>query len=344
MKKVFLVLLSWIILGSSTVNALKMNTLYEGIIPVKTQSSEERSIATQKALMEVLIKVSGNDQIIRNPKIRSRLMTANNLVQEYGYEYPKIPNAENRYVLHLRFDKSGVNQWLRDASAPIWGQNRSPIFAWIVSQKPDMIKIIQNDFNPWQTILLENAARRGIPLMLPEKNPLDVLPTDIMNMSVDKLMQASKRYNTVLIGYIQQNPDNTETSQWKLISGKESWDFSFSGNSEKEVLTKAIDQTVNTLSGKFGIVTTNAIQKNIGLRVLGISEQTDFTKLIRYLSRLTPVASVGISKISGNEILLNVSLRSTEASFTEAIALGQRLLPITIDFNAEPLIYQWNPS
>lgn len=345
MKKVFLIILSWaMLLASGTVNAQKISNLYEGNIPVKNQSPEERSIATQKALLEVFVKVSGNNQITRNPKIRGRMLAANNLVQEYGYEYPKIQDADNKYLLHLRFDKNGVNQWLRDASASIWGQNRPQVFAWIVTQKPDMIQIIQNDQNPLQVILEENAKRRGIPLILPQKNPQDILPTDIMSMSVDKLVHASRRNSAVLIGYIQQNSDNSQTAQWKLISGKDSWDFDFAGANEQEVLTKAIDQTANTLAGRYGIVTTNTIQKNIALRVLGISEHNDFAKLIRYLSRLTPVASVGISKISGNEILLSVNLRSTAASFTQAIALGQKLLPVAINFNAEPLIYQWNPS
>ncbi|HEX2549905.1 MAG TPA: DUF2066 domain-containing protein, partial [Gammaproteobacteria bacterium] len=278
-----------------------------------------------------------------NPRIQSRLLTANNLLQEYAYEYSKNQDAENRYLLQLHFDKRAVNQWLRDVSAPIWGQNRPPVFAWIVSEKPNMIQIILNTDPSIPTTLRENASRRGIPLFFPAKNPPNILPTVIMSMSVNKIISATKRYNNVLIGYIQEN-SNGYSTQWKLVSGKDTWDFNVAGATEKEILEKVMDQAANALAGKFAVITTNNIQKNIELRVVGISEQTDFAKLIRYLSRLTPVASVSIGKIDGDEILLNVSLRSTEASFTQAISLSQKLLPVAVMESTEPLIYQWNPS
>lgn len=349
MKKGLLcIFISILLLSAGNVFAVKVETLYEGIVPVKSQSSEERYMATQKALAEVLIKVSGNSQIINNPRIKSRLITANHLVQEFGYDYPRDQNSENRYLLRTRFDKSGVNQWLRDASAPIWGQNRPQVLTWIAIEKPGNTEAILSESDTVQTLLQENAKRRGIPLRIPTKEIKDrnrIHPEDIINMETAKLMDASKRYanSALLIGHMVQN-DTGFTTQWKLIAGADAWDFNFAGTNEDAVISQLMDQVANTLAGRYAVVTTNNIQKNIALRVVGISLQSDFAKLIRYLSRLTPVASVGISRIAGNEIMLNVSLRSTQAAFTQAISLSQKLLPVASDLTSDPLIYKWNPT
>jgi hypothetical protein len=348
MKKAFHITLIILWLGmSGSVFAVKIDTLYEGIVPVKSQSSAERHAATQKALAEVLIKVSGNNQIINNPRIKTRLATANHLVQEFGYNYPENQNADIRYLLRTRFDKSGVNQWLRDAAAPIWSQNRPQILTWIAIEQAGIQNPTLNDSETVQSILQDNAKRRGISLRIPTKDIKDrsrITASDIINMSTDKLMQASKHYSNsaILIGHMVQNEIGL-TTQWKLIAGNDSWDFHVTGQNEAEVLPQMVDQVANTLAGKYAVITTNNIQKNIGIRVVGISLQEDFAKLIRYLSQLPPVASVVIARITEDEIMLNVGLRSTETAFTEAVSLSQKLLPVETDFNADPLTYKWNP-
>src|ERR1700722_17064182 len=99
MKKTWLIVLFLLLLSTTKVFAVKINSLYQGEVPVHSQSLQDRQQATQEALAQVLIKVSGNSQVISNPRIKSRLRMAASLIQEYTYAYPRLPVPDKPYLL-----------------------------------------------------------------------------------------------------------------------------------------------------------------------------------------------------------------------------------------------------
>jgi hypothetical protein len=160
-------------------------------------------------------------------------------------------------------------------------------------------------------------------------------------MSTPNLLSAAKRYGSsaILIGRIIEDA-NGLNSQWKLVMNQEQWDWTLPGKMPTDILPALIDHLTTTLATRFAVVTPNTTQKNVTVRVVGISQQGDFGKLVRYLNHLTPVADVGILRISGSEIMLHVSLRSTQQAFAQAIASGQQLTPL--DTTHPAMVYQWN--
>lgn len=343
MKKIWI--LGFILaLLSPTVWSVKINSLYTGDIPVNSQSAAEKHTAMQRALAQVLIKVSGNNQTPYHSKIKSYLISPEKWVQEFGYITPQASEATSAYILHVRFDETGVNQILREASLPIWGQNRPLLFGWINITKPALPQqIITKDSTDLLLPLMQKqASRRGVPFTLPDQNMANTVnKNDFATMTATSFINASKRFPSaaILMGNITEN-NNELSSQWKLILGNDQWNWTFSGKSLTDILPPLMDQVANSLSSRYAIVISNNVQKNVTLKVIGISEQLEFAKLVRYLHQLTPVANVGILRITGNEVSLNVSLRSTEQSFIQAISQGQQLTPVNNE--ASSLIYQWN--
>ena len=341
--------------------AVKVDALYKASLPVATQTAAERNQTVALGVNQVLIKVSGNSLVVDNPKLKARLNTAGTLVQQYSYATPTPPIENNNtpYLLTIQFDAAGINQWLRDADVPIW-QNRPLIVAWITNTAPGQpTEIISSDTVSEITRLLKQSAeQRGLPLMLPLMDVTDLgqaSTADISSMAVSNLANAAKRYNNdaILIGNIIQKPDGI-TSQWKLVSGDNQSDWTLTGKTLGDILPSLIDNVTTTLATRFAVVTTNAIQKEFVLKVTGITQYPDFAKLTRYLNQLTPVANVEIVEITTtNEVILKISLRSTQESFMQLLAQGKKLtptppasLPVTTpgnDANNTMAVYQWNP-
>ncbi len=331
--------------------AIKVDSLYKSTAPVTTQATAERNQATRQALEQVMIKVSGDAQILNNPKLKSNLSAADTLIQQFSYTTLPPGKSTTPYLLEVQFDPTGVNQWLRDAGAAIWGQNRPLVIAWIVYEgSGHPAEIISSDsISDISTLLKQNAEKRGLPLVLPVMDMTEInqiTPKDVTDMTISKLTDAAKRYvsDAVLIGHITQD-SNGLASQWKLVLGDHQWDWNLAGKSIIDIAPTLINNITNTLATRFAVVTTNTIQKDLALKVTGITHYRDFAQLTRYLNHLTPVANVEITKIlSDNDVILKVSLRSTQESFVQALALGKKLTPAPITNAADTMVvYQWNP-
>jgi hypothetical protein len=196
-------------------------------------------------------------------------------------------------------------------------------------------------------LLKNNAERRGLPMMLPLMDMTDlnqVTMEDMTTLSMSSLQKASQRYTSdaLLVTHIIQ--DNSGFSlQWKLVVGNDGWGGTVRGQNLPSVIATFMDSIANALAGRFAVVTTNTIQKNISIKVTGITQQEDFVQLVRYLNHLPSVADVSIAQISGNEVLLNVSLRSTLQAFLQSVSIGPKLTLVGTDTTLSPLVFEWKP-
>lgn len=332
-----------LIITAASAFAVRVATLYEAKVPVASQAIVERNQAIPKALANVLIKLSGSTLVLDNPTVKSQLNLANQWVQEFSYT--TAPNGG--YWLRVQFDENRVNQFLRDASMPIWGQNRPLITAWIELTAPNHeAEILSNDSNPELTQFVKQAAeQRGLAMMLPMMDVAEmsqVSTQDIETMAVPALVNASKRYGNeaILIGKITRD-ENGFTSQWKLVLDTNQWDWNFQGKTRDEVITAAVNNVANTFGQRFAIAESHAVQSELTIEIKGIAGQGDFVRLIRYLNHLTPVAKVEVTRIAGEEVWLTLSLRGTQHAFSQAILPGKKLTLVGAETETTP-VYQWN--
>lgn len=337
-----LILFLFIIISGITF-AFKVDSLYTGEVPVHSQSSEEKQKATALGLANVFVKVSGNAQILQNPRIQQRIAHASQFVQQIGY----IASSDktNPYLLQIHFDMNAINRCLRDANVPVWNTSRPIILGLIVDESQQPATILNaTDTKLTSQLLKQTMNSRGMPFLLPTMDNTDatiIKPDTLTTFDNTTALPITKRYknNVFLIGQIHKN-SNLYDTQWKLIMGQDQWEWNLSGKTIDDIISLLVNNMTTTLSTKLAIVTSNNIQKTISLKIMGINKQSDFTQLIRYLSHLTPVASVGITHVDGTNILLNINLRSTEESFLQAVALEHKLF--IVQDQPSPMTLQWN--
>jgi hypothetical protein len=332
--------------------AVKVNSLYQAAIPVNSQSTMVRQQAIKDAFAQILIKVSGNNLIMNNPALKSPLCSAEKPVQEFTY-LPAPHSASPSYLFKIQFDADSVNQCLRAAGSPVWGQNRPLILAWVEFETPEhTTDTLSSDSTHALSSLLKQAAdQRGLPLIFPLMDVADlnqVSAQDGTGLPVIHLPDISRRYasHVALIGHITQE-NNRLISHWRLVLANDlnnpiDWDLS--GSTFNDIITPLMDNTANSLAARYAAVATEKPQQDILLKVVGITQYKDLSQLTRYLENLPPVTNVDVMKTeSGNQVTFKISLRSSGASFTQALTLARKLTLIIPDTPSNTAIYQWNP-
>lgn len=335
-KQIRLVLGFLLLFLAGLTYAAKVDSLYQGQTPVSSQSQEEQNRAVQAALLQVLLKVSGNNSILKKPDIKPRLTDAQKLVQQVGYSTPTL--------LSVDFDPSGVNDLLRSLNVPIWSQNRPMIVAWVENEAlGHPAEILGSDSNnETVTLLKQQADQHGLPILFPLMDIADinqVSPNDIATMAIPKLTSAAKRYagDVILAGRVIRGANGFAT-QWKLVVGDNHWEWNIVGKTLNEIIPVLVENITNTLAARFAVTTTSAVQTELTLKISGVTLQDDLAQLTRYLEHLAPVASVSVAQISGGDVTLTISLRGTREAFTQLLSLGNKLTPI----NPAEWKYQWN--
>lgn len=333
---------------TSPVLAVRVQTLYQGVLPVSSQAATLRNQLANDALAQVLVKVSGNNTVLNNPTIRAQLGSAMSLMQEFGYVGAARAGSAKPWLLQVNFDPEGINKLLRDAGQPIWGQNRPLLMVWLdyeVSGHP--ASIIGADAGSDVSVMLKQEAdRRGLPVVFPAMDVTDigqVSVNDITTMALPKLMNAASRYTRdgMLIGRIQQTASGYNT-QWKLVVGSDQWGWNITGNNLTDTLAAMADHVADALAGRYATVITNTVQSEFTLKIVNVAEADDFVQVMNYIKHLTPVSDVELVQITGNELILKVSLRGSYESFAKALSVGQKMTPVATTGTPSDRVYQWN--
>lgn len=336
----------------NNVQAARVSSLYKAEVPVTSQSAQDRTQALSDAMAQVLIKVSGNSQIIDNPNIKSRLSNAAHYMQEFGYS--TLNNSTHPYRLDVKFDSDGVNKLLRSASASIWGVNRPLILTWVALEVPNhSAEIIDNSSqSEIKELFKHDADRRGLPVIFPVMDVADlnqVNANDIAAMTIPTLQNAAKRYRSdaILILRLVQSAEGYSATA-KLVMGNEQEDWTLTQKTLAEVLKAVVDNVTDKLAGRYATVVTNTVQGRLAIKVKGISQQNDYAELTYYFQHLPHVAKAQVVRISGDEVFFNVSLRGTRESFMQILSLGNKLSPVIAESNItseasdQNLAFQWN--
>lgn len=340
MKRTILIVLLFFMIPS--VYAVRVASIYQATLPATSQSPDQKSELASKGLVKVLIKVTGNPDIMENPSLKFQLNNASRFIQSANY----TPGTKSPFLLKLKFDEESVNRIIHDADLSVWNINRPLILAWLVFQTPSKSPEIidSSSLSDIKSALKEEAENRGVPIIFPVMDMDDmnqVSANDVININVKNLQNAAKRYQSegMLIAKIYPQ-DNGFAADSQLVLGSKVWNWKVTDNSATNVINKLVDNMADTLLTS-AAQSNSDVQDQVTVRVSGVN-QHDYDLLIKYLKDLTPVANIELIRMAGNTAILNINLRGSKQSFIQAVSVGEKLLPLPpSDSDLEALVYQW---
>lgn len=344
MKKLLLAII-FIFFPITTTLAVKVASLYQAEVPVSSQSPESRAEAVKEGFQQVLVKVTGDPEVIKDPAIQESLQKSDYYVQEFSYS--SSTTSSSQYYLKIKYDPEDINRLLKRASINYWGENRPLILVWLaVTGSQQEIDIISNE-DPGDILsaMKQEGKKYGIPLIFPVMDMADVSKVsaeEISNMSISTLKEAGKRYtpDAFLIGKIEPTSDGYE-SQWQLVMGKRQWNWTITDKSTEVVIEKLLNQISQTLSNHFVVKQPNMSQSWLKLKVTNVIERNSLAQLIKYLNQLAPVQEVRLAQVSGNIVDLAILVNGPVASFLHNATVGQRLTLTSKDEGTNQLVYEW---
>jgi hypothetical protein len=310
--------------------AIKVSNLYQVELPVISQSPEFKEEAMRTGLLQVLIKLTGDPLIDKNPLIKTSLQKADYYVQEFGYSTVTTNSAT--YLIQIRFDNHSINRLLKKAGVLYWGEIRPLILVWLAyTNKHHFTEIIGNETS--KNIALdvkEQGKRYGLPLIFPvmdmeEVN--DVPTTAVVSMELPVLKAAAKRYSpdALLVGHIEEQEDGLQ-SEWQLSLKNNKWTWSASGKTADEVIAFVMDRISQTLAKHYAVTHITTPKSEVELEVSHIRHRLDLRELIRHLEQLPPVLDIKLTEINGDVVNLSVLVRGPLEAFENHAALTRHLI------------------
>lgn len=330
----FLLLSCCLWLVSLSASAVEVTGLYESELAVTSQGRAERQKVIRAALLEVLIKVSGNTRVALSPGIPQLLNRRNEFLLQYRYRSERKPAvSENdppqvQQFLWVRFDKVALDTAMRGLELAIWGRNRPATLAWIaVEQNGQRRLLASSEMDELTETVLAQAKRRGIPLDLPLLDLEDqqgITVTDVFGGFQETILKASQRYSrdAVLVGQLRQLSSQRWQGRWTLILNQQEYNWSQQGDLIT-VINFGVDTVTSTLASNFARLPTN-VTGQVNVLVTAVSSLDDYARSEQFLAGLDGVIDVEPEQIDKQSILYKVKLRGDPQSLLQAISLSSQ--------------------
>lgn len=343
MKKLLLPLFTLVLATQSY--AVRVISLYSAELPVPTQTSDYREQAIHQGFQQVLVKVSGDPNIDKNPVIKQAIRRAEYYVQEYSYASDTQDSSQ--YMIKILYNKNDVNRLLHKTGIAYWGESRPLIFVWLTETNNNHnTDIVGSDIPTLTFSLTKQAADKfGLPLIFPMMDVGEVQtvsPDDVTNLKMPVLQATAERYSPdgMLIGNITHH-DNKYDSTWKLVMGAQEWNWQISEMSNDDVINELMARLNDTMKDRYMIKDANAQSALLKLRVSDVLRRQDLSELMAYLEGLGPVRQVELKEVAGNDVEFAIAIQGSIDNFKKNALIGQHLMFKAENTIENKLFYGW---
>lgn len=327
-----------VFLTISLANAAKVSNLYMAQVLVAEQSVTVDPVVARQALEQVLVKVTGRRDVLNFPRLQPLLSDPLPLVLKYSYEATNIPIKEEQghellaQRLVIAFSKGLLDQRLSELDVRPLGNNRPGVLVWMVEEKGGVREYLGLEDDP---VVLNQfratAADRGLPVFRPLLDIEDesALPvSDTWGFFTDSIIKASERYqpDSILVGRIYSQSGQSKT-QWLLLWGGETEQFSGEGRSLREQMTNAVNHVADKLFADFVRPSIGTNEDGMVVEIAGVSDLADYFQITRFLEDLPALDSVMLQSLESDKLVLRIKVAGTVQQLQRAMSLNPRLTP-----------------
>lgn len=247
------------LLTSASLQATQVIETNVAQTPVADQSQSSQDKAVKAAFERVMVKMSGNRDVLDNPGVRAAMRTPQAYLRSYRYAY----EGEQTYYV-AEFDKPKLNDLLQRESLPLWGERRPETIIWLAIEDDSGERSILDESaaHPLHEVLRSKAKQRGLPLSLPLMDLTDsatISIYDVWGRFVQPLSTASSRYgvDNVIGARVYKTNTDTVTSvpgeQARLDNSSESLSTPAAGAINEGNPSAQIEGMQETASGQGNI-------------------------------------------------------------------------------------------
>lgn len=319
------------------VNASVMYDLYVARVAISDQTVKSQEAAVRNGFKQVLVKVSGNNQLLTSTQIEREVRRAKDFIRTYRFEQ----SNEQLYFV-VSFDAQRLEKMIRDAGFPIWDKRRPDTILWFVIKDPSSGRkqlVADSDYPELVAQTNDTAVTRGIKVVHPLLDLDDlqqVSSSDIWGGFVQQLAKASERYGVtnILSARLYQSPDSGATKQWtadwtmldagRLLSGQVQ-------QASPELAAQAvIDALADNLAAHYAIdiskLDPGALKTKVKIMNLGSLPQ--YTSIMKFFNSLSVVNKTSLIMQQGQVATFELDLLGSNDDLVNAMTLDNRIKPV----------------
>lgn len=326
----------WLLALAAAVAAQELpagsESLYQGEVPVTKQGAGERAAAIQRALAQVVIKLTGDPEAARNPLVARQLRSAASLEQGHRYrqDMETAPNGAPIYrqTLIVDFNRNAIDALIAASGLPVWPAPRTPTKLWLAIDDGRGARVVGAQQINVTRSLTRRAAERGLVLEPSPAGAVEQIGADaIWGFDAGALAGLVSRYgaDNALVGKLYRTALGWNADWLLLADGVELDRWSTSDVDARRALAAGADGAAGALAKRFAKVMPSGPPAIVTVEVQGVDGAGDYLRLMGYLQTLAVVRSIVPVEASPERLRLSLDLATGLEGFQALIDGGQTL-------------------
>jgi len=336
--------------SSASTFAVEVTNLYQDTLKVADKSRDARLAASREALLNVLVKVSGDTSADQNPVAKQRTRDISDYMLKFEYD----EKADGSLNLVVKFEANKINALIKDLGLPLWGTRRPLVAIWLgIEDNWRRELVTQESYPQLEQLIYDKASRRGLPVVVPlldlQDRAIVGIPEVWGNFS-EPVERASSRYSaerSITARMYQQADSETWILDWRFTNA-ELFDTNRLMGDKQQIVADMIDSLAGGLAAEYAIDPTMIGQLATATFYLkGINNFVDIEFAKRRLESLSVVTRAIISVRTPDSVQFTVNHTGSMNDFRKALELDSafKAYQDPRDFyqvvNKDELEYQW---
>ena len=338
--------------------AVEVTDLYQASVEVPSQSSQDRRRGIKQAMMDILIKVSGQKSIKDNTILQQAMNQPDNYFLQYRYE-----NNQQALNLVVDFDQDKINQLFKQAQQPLWGSLRPQVLIWLINEEKLARNIIASSSESVFALRIKQLAKqRGLPVILPLmdlEEATNISTSEVWGRFAEPVMESSSRYQPEKIVIIRisdhslvdsiEAPSDCLVCQqqvvvdWSIIEDQQLFSQPYKGNDTNELLAQVVDDITEHIYQQYASSTST--NNEFYIDVNNINSLSQDVKLYEFLESLSSIQEVMLTQVKGQhrrfKLMVLGSKESLLASFKLSAQLTQQIDPLAANHVDDIPLFHW---
>lgn len=300
--------------------------LHEATVTVENRDRPAREAGFRAALERVLIKLSGDRQVLADARTADLLGQAGRYVQRFRY----VDLPDGAAGLNVRFDGTTLERLLAERGLPVWGSTRPAVLVWLAAVHGGQRVILGGEEGRELMEVLERvASERGIRLVFPVMDLEDRSAVNFADLSggfQEPVLRASARYSArhVLAVHLQPRA-NAWTGRWRLHGQDFQEDYQAEGPTAEAALDAGLQGIADLLGRRLAIAGLLPTDDHVQVVVEGVDSLEAYQRVRQYLSELSVVAALKPYRLEPQRAVFLTQLRGSPRDLERGVRLGRVL-------------------
>ncbi|WP_372762961.1 DUF2066 domain-containing protein [Pseudoalteromonas sp.] len=281
----------------STASAVEVTDLYQDSIKVDDKTRDTRLAASRVALLNVLVKVTGDDTVDKSALAQQRTKDISDYLLKFEYD----ENVAGQLKLVVKFEAQKINALIKDLNLPLWGVQRPLVAIWLAIEDNWRRELVtQESYPQLEQLIYDKAERRGLPVVVPlldlQDRRLVGIPEVWGNFSAP-VEEASQRYSAErsITARMYKQPDSENwILDWRFTNDELFESNRLTGD-KQQIVAQMIDTLAKGLADEYAIDPNAYYQQSIAnLTLKGTQSFVDIELAKRRLLNLSVVTQANI--------------------------------------------------